>query len=215
MDVVHGPVLEILLLTIVFSGLLVEIKTGGLGAGALLALVAAAIFFGSRYMNGLVAIYPIAIFLGGVLCLVIEMLAPTVGLLAGLGVAAMLYSIVLTLGGDIGALYALLAAMALSILIFVLLIRHLPSSRLWNKVILRDASTAERGYISTAEHPELVGRRGRAETDLRPAGAVSFGDAPVDVVSEGGYIPRGTTVVVVAAQGSRVVVRPVLLEEQG
>ena len=99
MDVVHGPVLEILLLTIVFSGLLVEIKTGGLGAGALLALVAAAIFFGSRYMNGLVAIYPIAIFLGGVLCLVIEMLAPTVGLLAGLGVAAMLYSIVLTLGG--------------------------------------------------------------------------------------------------------------------
>ena len=101
MDIVHGPVLEILLLTIIFSGLLVEIKTGGLGAGALLGLVAAAVFFGSRYMNGLVAIYPLAVFLSGVLCLVIEMLAPTVGLLAGLGVAAMLYSIVLTLGGDI------------------------------------------------------------------------------------------------------------------
>ncbi len=215
MDIVHGPVLEILLLTIIFSGLLVEIKTGGLGAGALLGLVAAAVFFGSRYMNGLVAIYPIAVFLSGVLCLVIEMLAPTVGLLAGLGVAAMLYSIVLTLGGDIGALYALLAAMALSILIFVLLLRHLPSSRLWNKVILRDASTAARGYVSAAEHSELVGRQGRAETDLRPAGTVSFGDVPMDVVSEGGYIPRGTIVVVVAVQGSRVVVRPAGPEKQG
>ena len=209
MDIVHGPVLEILLLTIIFSGLLVEIKTGGLGAGALLGLVAAAVFFGSRYMNGLVAI------LSGVLCLVIEMLAPTVGLLAGLGVAAMLYSIVLTLGGDIGALYALLAAMALSILIFVVLLRHLPSSRLWNKVILRDASTAARGYVSAAEHSELVGRQGRAETDLRPAGTVSFGDVPMDVVSEGGYIPRGTIVVVVAVQGSRVVVRPAGPEKQG
>lgn len=215
MELVQGPVLEILLLTIVFSGLLVEVKTGGLGAGALLALVAAAIFFGSRYMNGLVAVYPIAVFLGGVLCLVIEMLAPTVGLLAGLGVAAMLYSIVLTLGGDIGALYALLAAIALSILIFALLLRHLPSSRLWNKVILRDASTAERGYVSAMDHPELLGRCGRAETDLRPAGSVSFGDAPVDVVSEGGYIPRGTAVIVVAAQGSRVVVRPAPMKEQG
>ena len=174
MDIVHGPVLEILLLTIIFSGLLVEIKTGGLGAGALLGLVAAA-----------------------------------------LGVAAMLYSIVLTLGGDIGALYALLAAMALSILLFVLLLRHLPSSRLWNKVILRDASTAARGYVSAAEHSELVGRQGRAETDLRPAGTVSFGDVPMDVVSEGGYIPRGTIVVVVAVQGSRVVVRPAGPEKQG
>lgn len=214
MDFVQWPVLEILLLTIVFSGLLVEIKTGGLGAGALLSFVAAAVFFGSRYMNGLVAVYPIAVFLGGVLCLAIEMLAPTVGLLAGLGVAAMLYSIVLALGGDIGALYALFAAMALSILIFLLLLRHLPSSRLWNKVILRDASTSARGYVSAEGHLELVGQRGRAETDLRPAGAVSFGGAPVDVVSEGGYIPRGTIVVVVSAQGSRVVVRPAALEGQ-
>lgn len=208
-ELVQGSILEILLLTIVFSGLLVEIKTGGLGVGALLAFVAAAIFFGSRYMNGLVAIYPIAAFLGGVLCLVIEMLSPTVGLLAGLGVAAMLYSIVLTLGGDVGALYALLAAMALSLLVFVVLLRYLPSSRLWNKVILRDASTAERGYVSAVTPLDLVGRRGWAETDLRPSGAVSFGDAPVDVVSEGGYIPRGSAVIVVAAQGSRIVVRPV------
>lgn len=214
MDLVQWPVLEILLLTIVFSGLLVEIKTGGLGVGALLSFVAAAVFFGSRYMNGLVAIYPIAVFLGGVLCLVIEMLSPTIGLLAGLGVAAMLYSIVLTLGGDIGALYALFAAMALSILVFFLLLRHLPSSRLWNKVILRDASTTARGYVSAEAHLELVGQRGRAETDLRPSGAVSFGSAPVDVVSEGGYIPRGTVVVVVSAQGNRVVVRPAAVEGQ-
>lgn len=208
MDITAVPVLEILLLAIVFLSLLVEVKTGGLGVGALLGLVAAAVFFGGRYIKGLVAVYQIAVFLVGVLCLVIEMLSPTVGLLAGLGVAAMLYSVVLALGGDINALYALLASIVLAAVIFALIVRRLPSSRLWHKLVLRDASTEERGYVSAVAHEELVGRLGTAVTDLRPAGLASFGNGAVDVVSEGGYIDRGSSVVVVAVQGSRVIVRP-------
>ena len=65
MDFVGMPVLQVLLLAIVFLGLLVEIKTGGLGAGALLGLVAAGVFFGSQYVKGLVSFYQIAVFLGG------------------------------------------------------------------------------------------------------------------------------------------------------
>ena len=208
MDITAMPVLEILLLAIVFLSLLVEVKTGGLGVGALLGLVAAAVFFGGRYIKGLVAVYQIAVFLVGVLCLVIEMLSPTVGLLAGLGVAAMLYSVVLALGGDINALYALLASIVLAAVFFALIVRRLPSSRLWHKLVLRDASTEERGYVSAVAHEELVGRLGTAVTDLRPAGLASFGNGAVDVVSEGGYIDRGSSVVVVAVQGSRVIVRP-------
>ncbi len=209
MDGITGvPVLEVLLLAIAFLGVLVEIKTGGLGAGALLGLVAAAVFFGSQYVKGLVSIYQIALFLGGVLCIVIEMLAPTVGLLAGLGLAMMLYSVVLALGGDANAMYALLASVGLAIALFLLLLKRLPSSRLWQKVVLRDMSTAERGFVSAAPRETLLGQAGTASTDLRPAGSATIGGAPVDVVSEGGYIPRGTPVTVVAVNGSRVVVRP-------
>ena len=50
LDIVATPWLQILLLAIVFLGLLVEIKTGGLGAGAMLSIVSAGVFFGSHYM---------------------------------------------------------------------------------------------------------------------------------------------------------------------
>ena len=200
-------ILQVLLLAVVFLGLLVEVKTGGLGVGAMLGLVAAGVFFGSRYVQGLVSMMQIGMFLGGVLCIVIEMLAPTVGLLAGLGVAAMLYSVVLALGGTTDAVAALAASVVIAVLIFVVIVKRLPSSRLWRKLVLHDSTTSEEGYVSAETQGELVGCTGRAETELRPSGRALVDGRPVDVVSEGAFIGKGTPIVVVSANGSRVVVR--------
>ena len=210
MDVVVGmPILQVLLLAILFLSILVEIKTGGTGGGVLMGLVAAGVFFGSQYVKGLVSVFHIAVFLGGVLCIVVEMLMPTVGLLAGAGVAAMLYSMVLAMGGNISAVYAMLAAFVLAALIFALIVKKLPSSRLWKKIVLSDASTTDRGYVSTRTQAELIGRTGVVLTELRPSGTVQLDGVPVDVVSEGAFLPKGTVVRVTAVQGSRVVVRRV------
>ena len=118
--------LQVLLLTVMFLSVMVEIKTGGIGV--LLGIVAAGVFWGSQYTRGLVELYHIAVFLAGVLMIIVEILLPTVGLLAGLGVAAMLYSIVLALGGDIGALAALGIALIISVAAFMLIVSRLPSS---------------------------------------------------------------------------------------
>ena len=134
---------------------------------------------------------------------------PTVGLLAGAGVAAMLYSMVLAMGGNISAVYAMLAAFVLAALIFALIVKKLPSSRLWKKIVLSDASTTDRGYVSTRTQAELIGRTGVVLTELRPSGTVQLDGVPVDVVSEGAFLPKGTVVRVTAVQGSRVVVRRV------
>ena len=122
--------LQVLLLTVMFLSVMVEIKTGGMGIGVLLGIVAAGVFWGSQYTRGLVELYHIAVFLAGVLMIIVEILLPTVGLLAGLGVAAMLYSIVLALGGDIGALAALGIALIISVAAFMLIVSRLPSSKL-------------------------------------------------------------------------------------
>ena len=200
-------ILQVLLLAILFLGVLVEFKTGGLGVGAMLGLTAAGVFFGSRYVQGLVSMVQIGIFLAGVLCIVIEMLAPTVGLLAGLGVAAMLYSVVFALGGTMNAVGALAASIALAVLIFALIVKRLPSSKLWRRVVLHDSTTTENGYVSAETRAELVGCTGFAETELRPSGRALVAGQPVDVVSEGAFIGKGTSIVVVSANGSRVVVR--------
>ena len=146
--IVGVPLLQMLLLAIMFLAIMVEIKTGGMGGGVLLGLVAAGVFWGSQYVKGLVDLYQIAIFLAGILCIIVELLLPTVGLLAGIGVAFMLYSVVLALGGDLNALYAMLISFAIAIAVFAFVVKKLPSSRLWNKVVLKDQSSASRGYVS-------------------------------------------------------------------
>ena len=209
MEYVTMPAVQVLLLTIFFLALFVEIKTGGLGIGVLLGLVAAGVFFGSQYIKGLVSLYQIGIFLGGILFIIVEILMPTVGLLAGIGIAAMLYSVVLAMGGDINAVYAMLIALALAVLLFALLVKRLPSSRLWMKFVLKDQSTSQRGYVSAESRSDLLGKQGKVLTELRPAGTILVNGGPVDVVSEGAFIGKEEIVEVVAVHGNRVVVRKV------
>ena len=205
--IVDNSVLQVLLLAVMFLSIMVEIKTGGLGVGVLLGIVAAAVFWGSQYTRGLVELYHIAVFLAGVLLIIVEILLPTVGLLAGLGVAAMLYSIVLALGGDIGALAALGIALVLSIVFFLLIVSRLPSSKLWNKIVLHKSSRTEEGYVSAAEQVDLVGKMGEVHTELHPSGTARIDGLLVDVISEGAFIQKGKSIVVLSVNGSRVVVR--------
>lgn len=207
MGLVSTSALQVLMLAVFFFALFLEIKTGGMGAGVLLGLVAAGIFWGSQYARGLIDLYQVGLFLGGILCILIELLLPTVGLLAGLGVAMLLYSVLLALGGDMSAVTAMAIALLVSVVAFILIAKRLPTSRLWAKVVLKDESTSAKGYVSAAEDTTLLGKRGRVRTELRPSGTADIDGKLVDVVSEGAFLPVGTEVVVREVHGSRVVVR--------
>ncbi|BEU88335.1 hypothetical protein TAMA11512_17990 [Selenomonas sp. TAMA-11512] len=210
MDFAFGAqIVEILLLAVVFLAVLMEIKTGGMGLGALLGLVAAAVFFGSQYVKGLVSFFHIGIFMVGLICIAVEVLLPTVGLLGAVGVAALFYSFVLSLGGDVQAVYAMLAAAVLSIVIFLIIAKRLPNSKLWKKIVLSNETKNEDGYVSSVTDTTLVGRETVVLSDVRPAGSVEIDGKRVDVVSEGDYIVKGERVKIISAEGSRVVVRKV------
>jgi membrane protein implicated in regulation of membrane protease activity len=60
-----------------------------------------------------------------------------------------------------------------------------------------------------AEFPVEVGDWGVAESPLRPAGKVIFGEAYVDVVTDGSFVDTGKQVRVIDVSGNRVVVREV------
>ena len=210
MEFVGGtPALQVLPVAVIFLSVLMEVKTGGTGFGVLLGFIAAGVFFSSQYVKGLVSLYEVAVFLVGILLIVAEVLLPATGVLGALGVAAMLYSVVLALGGDVNAVYALFAAFALALLLFALIARFLPESRLWKRVVLHDASTSAKGYVSAEERTDLIGREALVLTDVRPAGSILVDGVPVDVVSEGAYIEKGERVCVTEVHGSRIVVRRV------
>lgn len=209
MEALAIPALQVLLLSILFLSVLVEIKTGGIGGGVFLGLIAAGVFWGSQYVQGNVDFYPIVLFLGGILCLIVEILTPTVGLLAGVGLAAMLYSIILVLGGDRHAFMLLGASLALAVLFFALMVKKLPSSRFWNKVVLHNRLVSQQGYVSAETKGDLLGKEGTVLTELHPSGSALIDGTPVDVVSEDTFIPKGERIKVVSTNGARIVVRKI------
>ncbi|MDQ0204257.1 NfeD family protein [Pectinatus haikarae] len=207
--IVDLPALRILLITIIILSVLIEIKTGGTGFGALLGITAAAVFWGSGYISGLVNIYHIALFLGGILFIIIEVFTPATGIFAALGIVMMLYSIILGLGGDIGAVYMLAGSLIIAVFLFILIVKKLPSSIFWQKMILKDSSSSAKGYISSTDRSFLLNKEGVVLTELRPAGTILIDGSPIDAVSEGSYISRGERVRIIKTEGNRIIVRQV------
>ena len=55
----------------------------------------------------------------------------------------------------------------------------------------------------------LAGKSGTAHTDLRPSGIAIIDQQRIDVMTESGFVSRGTPVKVIHVTGGRVVVRPI------
>src|SRR5690606_15767856 len=86
--------------------------------------------------------------------------------------------------------------------------RYLAQTRLLRGIALEAPAEGATEDVRGA-YDHLVGEVGIAETPLRPAGKVRFGDKVVDVVSDGGMVTAGQPVRVESVLGNRVIVTPV------
>jgi hypothetical protein len=111
-----------------------------------------------------------------------------------------------------GAITVLVWGFGIASLSIFVLLQYLPKSRFGRGFV----NTASIGGVPTADSTiaaqitaaSLVGRRGRAETTLRPAGKVLLDDGrTLDVVADGSFIERGETVIVSQASSMRIEVR--------
>ena len=143
----------------------------------------------------------------GVALLGVELfVTPGFGVGGAFGVAALLAGVVTgwTMLGPTWGSLVIVATVAVGT---GLLIAAMRTGVIKRRLVLDDR--LERGHGTQAEGlRELIGKVGEAHTDLRPAGLVEIGDDRVDVVAEGGFVEKGTSVQVVAVDGPRVVVAP-------
>ena len=201
--------MNVLLLAVVFIAILTEIKTAGMGVGAIIGLVGAGIFFYAQSQSGTVGWWEIGLFLLGTLFLLMEILFTGVGLFAVLGISSIFVSLIWAMGGNIDAVKVLLAGLVLAVIAFAFIATKLPSSKLWERVVLRETESAEAGYNSVDDYGMLVGKEGVVTAELRPSGKVEIDGKVYDVVSTGAYIEEGERVVVAEAVGMRIVVHRV------
>jgi len=201
------PWVKSMLAAVMIFAFLVEIKTAGLGIGALVGTIAAVLFFGGTAASGSTGLWAIGLFIIGIVLIAIELHVPG-GLLFGMsGVAAIFASLFLGLGANTFAAVSLLGAVILAGVMFVVLAKYLPTSKLWSKLVLKNAETSEQGFVSTEDLKQYLGQTGKVLTLLRPAGMAEIAGRRLDVVSEGLFVVPGTEVVVTKVEGNRIVVR--------
>lgn len=220
------PVVTVLLVVIGFTGLILELKVPGLTVpGIIAALCFILVFWSQSRFSGQTFVLALLLFLLGLVLVGLEIFVlPGFGapgifgilcMLAGLGLVT-LDRIPETSGEwtnlGLKVVYYLLAMVGALMLSFFIA-RFLPKLPGANRLVLdaptQTAATAAEVLPGAVEAAELLGAIGTANTPLRPAGVVKFGDKFVDVVSDGGFIPAGTRVQVIQVEGTRIVVKEV------
>lgn len=150
----------------------------------------------------------VALLIGGLLLMGIELFIPG-GVVGTVGVLCLLGSIMIgfrEFGQEIGWLVALGILVLLGIATFLWL-KVFPRTRLGKRMTV---DIHEADFKATPDHlDQLLGKEGVSVTDLRPVGFATIDAKRVDVVSDSGIIPRGTTVKVVKVEGFKVVVKAV------
>lgn len=210
-----NPVISSILILIIIAGIYFEMQTPGLGFAGLAALIALIFYLVPYYLNGLAENWEILAFVIG-----IGLIAVEIFVLPGFGVAG-IAGIILSVGSlflimlnndafdfefvpsrDI--MYALSAALAGTVggMILLLVIgSRIPQSRLFRRVALTDTQNRSEGYVSFQLGESLLGKRGTAETVLRPVGKVQIDGKIYDASTRGDYIQKGQTVEVISEDG--------------
>lgn len=212
-----NPVIQTLLIILIFGGIYFEMQTPGLGFPGAAALVGAVLYFAPLYMDGLAQNWEILVFVLGLLLLGLEIFV-----IPGFGVAGISGLVFifagLTMGllnntnfnfdqvapGDAGrAGFTVLVGLVLSFGLIIWLSDKIGSKGMLKKMALE--ADLEKAVASPTLH-ELVGREGKAATVLRPSGKVEIDGETYDGVSESGFIERGKAVRVVRFENAQVYV---------
>ncbi len=210
------PYLASLLMTLGFLGLIFEIQSPGWGIGGTIGLVCLSLFFGSHLLVNLADWSEILLFFFGIALILIDLFFVVgFGLLAIPGAILILTSLFLSLMGrselwtwsDINAvLMPLLMSLVLTGVLAIFILRSLPNSKMWRRLVLDIEEKSSDGYVA-APYSDLLGASGTAFTDLRPGGTGLFDNRRISVSTEGDYLTKDTPITVVEVEGSRVIVR--------
>jgi membrane-bound serine protease (ClpP class) len=214
-----GPLL--LLLGVV--GIYIEMKTPGFGIPGIVGLVAFGLYFTGGYIAGLSGLEWTVIFVLGLALFILEIFVFPGTLFIGLiGGGMMLAALVMAMvdfypgmptipSWDLlsRSLLNVLLTLAGAIVIMMVLSRYLLTTPLYRGMIAAGASGEKADAMIAQEQQSRFGEVGTTVSALRPGGKAQFGDAFLDVVSQGEMIPKGTKVRVVGFSGREPIVEAV------
>lgn len=210
MELLQHPVIEGILVAVIFISILVEIKTAGFSGGGLVAALFGLLLLWSRWYDTAWPLAEALLFFGGLVLVFADLLFLATGAAAAGGLVAMAASLYFLFGADVTAMYVLAGGLVAAVAGLCVLAGRLSENRLWKKISLSLSLTSQKGYVSSSENlARWEGKQGTARSVLRPAGKVEIDGTVLDAVTQGDFVEAGRPVVVVRAESNRVVVREV------
>ena len=208
-------------------GAYLEFKIPGATWPAIISAICFALFFLGHYLAGLAGWEVVALFVLGMVLVLIEILffAHSTIVIGVLGVFLMLGSLLWTMidrypgqnffpTGKMLAvpLLNMLIAIVGSFIVIALLARYLPRTSIYRRFALMDSNPPGPSLVGVPRQFATAlaltpGTPGTAVTVLRPSGKARFADHVVDVVTEGEFIAPQTPITVTQTDGMRVVVK--------
>jgi membrane-bound serine protease (ClpP class) len=211
-------------------GAYLEFKIPGATWPGIISAICFALFFLGHYLAGLAGWEVVALFILGMVLVLIEILffAHSTIVFGVVGVFLMLASLLWTMidrypGQNFFPTGKMLAVPLLNMFIAIvgafiviaLLARYLPRTSIYRRFALIESNPPGPSLAGAPRQFATAlalapGMQGTAITVLRPSGKARFADHVVDVVTEGEFIAPQTPVTVIRTDGMRVVVKSAL-----
>ncbi|HPE86082.1 MAG TPA: NfeD family protein [Bacteroidales bacterium] len=205
-----SPAISGLLIMVIIGGIYFELQSPGIGFPSIAAATAALIYFAPLYLEGLAAHWEIAIFIVGIILVMVEIFAlPGFGVAGISGILLIMLGLSFSMVGNVGFSFSaeqieilftsimvvLIATTTSVVLSFFLTKKILTSKNL--HFALNTVLDKNEGFTSSENiQSELIGSTGIARTVLRPGGKIEINQVVYDAVAETTFIEKGTPVVV-------------------
>jgi membrane-bound serine protease (ClpP class) len=231
----NSPAVMAVLILLALLGVYIEFNAPGVGLPGLVALICFAIIIGSKYLVGLANWVEVALFVMGIILLLVEIFVlPGFGVVGFLGIVCIVFGLfgmlIKNAPGELPwprtssdwqllerNVYGLLGGIITFLIGLPIVARYLPKIPVARRLVLAGPQGPlqfEMGAgwavaMAPAETPVQVGQEGVSLSQLRPAGKAEFGNLRLDVVSGGELIEAGRQIVVEVVEGNRIVVREI------
>lgn len=218
-----SPILQGILILIIIGGIYFELQTPGIGFPLIAAATAAVLYFAPLYIDGLAANWEILLFIAGLILLALEIFViPGFGVAGVLGILFIVTGLTFSMldndwfdfsGVGFNKLMQSLSIVLIGLIAGFALIIYMSKkvfesrSGMFARVALHTTQDVDAGYVGVDTSVNvLIGKKGQAITDLRPAGKVRIEDEVYDAIATRGFIESKTMVEVTGISSGQIIV---------
>ena len=218
-----NPIVSSILILLILGGLYFELQTPGIGFPIIASITALILYLVPYYLNGVAENWEIILFFVGVILIVIEVfIIPGFGVFGVLGLFTSIGSLILImLNNDLFDFTFVLSkdlvssslSVLISVLSFLLLIIFggvkITDTKAFKRIALEETQDTSKGFISQKYSNDLVGKKGKSFSVLRPSGKIILSDKVYDASTSGEFIEKNKNIIVINNEGSSLKVKEV------